>query len=102
MLRAAPAAGVALLAGACDLRHAAVLDPKGPIALAQRDLLFDAFFVMMLVVVPVIVLTLLFAWRYRASNRSATYAPDWDHSTQLELVMAVAVAQRCPGEVGEV
>ena len=100
MLRAAPAAGVALLAGACDLRHAAVLDPKGPIALAQRDLLFDAFFVMMLVVVPVIVLTLLFAWRYRASNTKATYAPKWAESVRIDtfvwvipalIVIAVAV-----------
>ncbi|TAJ36138.1 MAG: ubiquinol oxidase subunit II [Reyranella sp.] len=90
----------ALLAGACDLRRSAVLDPKGPIALAERDLLFDAFFVMMLVVVPVIVLTLAFAWRYRASNTKAAYAPKWAESLRLDafvwlvpavIVIAVAV-----------
>ena len=54
-------AGVTLFVGACDLRQAAVIDPKGPIALAERNLLFDAFCVMMGVIVPVIVLTLLFA-----------------------------------------
>ena len=100
LLRAAPAAGAALFAGACDLRHSAVLDPKGPIALAQRDLLFDAFFVMMLVVVPVIILTLVFAWRYRASNTRATYAPKWAESVRIDtfvwvipalIVIAVAV-----------
>jgi cytochrome o ubiquinol oxidase subunit 2 len=37
--------------------------------------------------VPVIALTLLFAWRYRQSNAEATYSPDWDHSTALELVI---------------
>ena len=32
-------------------------------------------------------LTVVFAWRYRASNTKATYTPDWNHSTQLELVI---------------
>lgn len=90
----------ALLAGACDLRHAAVLDPKGPIALAERNLLFDAFLVMMVVIVPIIVLTLFFAWRYRASNTKAAYAPKWAESARIDaitwlvpalIVVAVAV-----------
>lgn len=92
--------GVALLAGACDLRRSAVLDPKGPIALAERDLLFDAFYVMLVVIVPIIVLTLAFAWRYRASNTKATYMPKWAESGRLDafvwlvpalIVVAVAV-----------
>jgi cytochrome o ubiquinol oxidase subunit 2 len=77
----------ALLAGACDLRHSAVLDPKGPIALAERDLLRDAFVVMMLVVVPVIVMALWFAWRYRASNTKAVYAPTWANSAKVDAVV---------------
>jgi cytochrome o ubiquinol oxidase subunit 2 len=32
-------------------------------------------------------LTVLFAWRYRQSNTSARYEPEWDHSTKLELVI---------------
>ncbi len=32
-------------------------------------------------------LTVFFAWRYRQSNTAAPYEPDWDHSTQLELVI---------------
>ena len=42
---------------------------------------------MLLIVVPVIILTLVFAWRYRASNAEARYEPDWDHSTSLELLI---------------
>ncbi len=42
---------------------------------------------MLLVIVPVIALTVFFAWHYRESNGSARYEPDWDHSTQLELVI---------------
>lgn len=81
------AVGMALLAGACDLRRAAVLDPKGPIALAERDLLFDAFYVMMIVIVPIIILTLWFAWRYRASNTNAQYAPTWANSAKIDAVV---------------
>ena len=94
------AAGAALLAGACDLRHAAVLDPKGPIALAERNLLLDAFYVMMVVIVPIIVLTIWFAWKYRASNTEAEYAPTWSNSVKIDafvwlvptaIVIAVAL-----------
>jgi len=42
---------------------------------------------MLLIIVPVIVLTIVFAWRYRKGNAEARYEPDWDHSTQLELVI---------------
>jgi cytochrome o ubiquinol oxidase subunit 2 len=42
---------------------------------------------MLIVVVPVIVLTLLFAWRYRASNTKATYAPTWSYSAKIDAVV---------------
>jgi len=79
------ATGAALSAGACD--RAVVLNPKGPIADAQRGLLIDAFSVMLVVVVPVIVMALLFAWRYRASNRNARYAPTWAYSAKVDAVV---------------
>jgi cytochrome o ubiquinol oxidase subunit 2 len=74
------------LAG-CDLL---VLNPPGDIAAQQGRLVIDSTLLMLLIIVPVIVLTFLFAWRYRASNREATYKPDWDHSTQLELIIWAA------------
>jgi cytochrome o ubiquinol oxidase subunit 2 len=64
-----------------------VLSPPGDVAAQQGRLILVATGLMLLVIVPVIALTFLFAWRYRASNRKATYTPDWDHSTQLELVI---------------
>ena len=45
---------------------------------------------MMLIIVPVIALTLVFAWRYRESNTTAIYTPEWDHSIQLELLIWAA------------
>jgi cytochrome o ubiquinol oxidase subunit II len=72
------------LLGGCNL---VVLDPSGDIAARQSDLLIESTGLMLLIIVPVIALTLLFAWRYRSTSKTATYAPDWDHSTQLELVI---------------
>lgn len=64
-----------------------VLNPSGDIARQQGDLIVVATLLMLIIIVPVIALTLFFAWRYRASNTKAIYKPDWDHSTQLELVI---------------
>lgn len=72
-----------LLAG-CDW---VVMKPSGDIASQQADLITFATVLMLLIIVPVIALTLLFAWRYRAANTQADYQPDWDHSTKLELVI---------------
>ena len=67
-----------------------LLDPPGDVAAQQGQLIMQASYLMLLIIVPVVALSLLFAWRYRASNRDATYKPDWDHSTQLELVIWAA------------
>lgn len=75
----------ALLLTGCN--RLVVLDPSGDIARQQGHLIVIATVLMLLVIVPVIALTLYFAWRYRAANRAAKYTPDWDHSTQLELVI---------------
>ncbi len=75
-----------LLAG-CNM---VVMQPSGDVAMQQRNLVLASTGLMLLIIVPVIVLTLLFAWHYRASNKSATYDPDWHHSTQLEVVIWAA------------
>jgi len=64
-----------------------VMKPSGDIAQQQSHLIVTAVVLMLLIVVPVIVLTLLFAWRYRSANKAATYTPEWAHSTRLELVI---------------
>jgi cytochrome o ubiquinol oxidase subunit II len=76
----------ALLSG-CNF---VVLDPAGDVAAQQRDLVVISTVLMLLIIVPVMALTVLFAWRYRHSNAAARYEPDWDHSTQLELVIWAA------------
>ncbi|RZL02779.1 MAG: ubiquinol oxidase subunit II [Rubrivivax sp.] len=69
---------------------AVVMNPSGDVAVQQRDLIVVSTVLMLLIIVPVIILTLLFAWRYRQSNTQAEYKPDWDHSTHLELVIWAA------------
>lgn len=63
-----------------------LLDPKGVIAADEKHLLITGVLLMLIVVVPVIFLTLAFAWKYRASNVNAKYEPDWAHNTLLEIV----------------
>jgi cytochrome o ubiquinol oxidase subunit 2 len=81
-----PLGAAALLAG-CDM---VVLRPAGDIAARQGTLVVLSTLLMLLIIVPVIVLTLVFAWRYRQANTAARYQPDWDHSIQLELVIWAA------------
>jgi len=84
--RLAPLSALALLGG-CQM---VVLDPAGDVARQQGNLVMASTGLMLLIIVPVMALTLLFAWRYRASNKEATYTPDWNHSTSLELVIWAA------------
>jgi cytochrome o ubiquinol oxidase subunit II len=64
-----------------------VLDPHGPVGEAERVILYDATAIMLVVVVPVIILTLAWAWWFRAGNRRATYRPEWEYSGTIELIV---------------
>ena len=64
-----------------------VLDPHGPVGQAERLILGDATAIMLAVVIPVIILTLAFAWWFRSGNRRATYRPDWEYSGRIELIV---------------
>lgn len=63
----------------------AVLNPKGTIASQQRDLIFFALALSAIIVIPVYVLTFFIAWKYRASNKKATYQPKLDGNRKLEF-----------------
>lgn len=79
--------GAALMTCLSGCSELDVLDPKGSIGVAEKSLIGTATYTMLIVVVPVILMTLWFAWRYRANNRRATYAPKWAHSTAIEVVI---------------
>ncbi len=64
-----------------------VMSPSGDIARQQADLIVISVVLMLLIIVPVLFLTLFFAWRYRSSNTKAPYDPEWHHSTRLEVII---------------
>jgi cytochrome o ubiquinol oxidase subunit 2 len=64
-----------------------ILDPKGPIAAAERLILFNALGIMLAIVIPTIVAILVVAFWFRASNWRASYQPDFTYSGRLELLV---------------
>ena len=75
--------GAALLGGCNE----GVLDPKGPIAVANRQILLNSLGIMLAIVIPVIVATLGVAFWFRASNHRARYRPDFEYSGRLEVLV---------------
>jgi cytochrome o ubiquinol oxidase subunit 2 len=74
----------AALLGGCSQ---GVLDPQGPIASAEKTILFNSLGIMLAIVIPTIVATLGVAYWYRASNTNAIYLPDWEYSGRLEMIV---------------
>ena len=64
-----------------------VLDPKGPIAFAERQILFNSLGIMLAIVIPTILTTLAVAFWFRSSNTRATYRPDFSYSGRLDLLV---------------
>jgi cytochrome o ubiquinol oxidase subunit II len=83
------AARALVLVGAAALGGCSqgVLDPQGPIASAERLLLINSTAIMLVVVIPVIVATLAFAWWYRSSNTRADRGTDESYEGRVEFVV---------------
>lgn len=64
-----------------------LLDPKGEIGVEIRELILTSLILMLIIVIPVILMVAVFARRYRLGNKKSQkeYAPDWHHSTKIEL-----------------
>ena len=75
--------GAAILGGCTE----GVLDPKGPIAIAERQILFNSLGIMLAIVIPVILAILGVAFWFRASNEQARYRPDFEYSGRLEMLV---------------
>jgi cytochrome o ubiquinol oxidase subunit II len=80
---------IAVLIGAATFGGCAegVLDPKGPIALAERQILFNATGIMLAIVIPTMLATLGIAFWFRASNRRARYQPNFEYSGRIEMLV---------------
>ncbi|WP_044828914.1 ubiquinol oxidase subunit II [Thalassospira sp. HJ] len=87
LVRGAALASILPLVAGCNL---VVIDPAGDIASQQSDLIIVSTILMLLIIVPVMALTVFFAWKYRQGNKNAEYDPEWHHSTKLEVVIWAA------------
>lgn len=76
-----------------------LFNPKGPIALEQRNLMIFAAAFLLVIAIPTLLLLYFIAWRYRESNHMATYSPNartgksfvatiWGVPTMFMLVLA--------------
>lgn len=68
----------------CDL---GVMSPAGPVGRDQLLILVDSLAIMMVIIVPVLLAVVAFAWYFRASNDKAFYLPEWEFNGTLELVV---------------
>src|SRR5712692_6648270 len=82
-LLAAVLIGAATLGGCTE----GVLDPQGPIAVADREILLNSLAIMLAIVIPVILAILGVAFWFRASNERARYRPNFAYSGRLEVLV---------------
>ncbi|MBV8908052.1 MAG: ubiquinol oxidase subunit II [Sphingomonas sp.] len=77
-------ASVLLLLTGCNR---GILDPVGPIAAQEKQLLINSTAIMLAIVIPTMIATIAFAWWFRRGNKKAVYRPDWEYSGAIELVV---------------
>jgi cytochrome o ubiquinol oxidase subunit 2 len=64
-----------------------ILDPVGPIAAQEKQLLINSTAIMLAIIIPTMIATIAFAWWFRRGNAKATYRPDWEYSGAVEMVV---------------
>ena len=77
------AAAMAAMLGGCSSE---LMNPQGPVGADEKTILLNALGVMLVIVVPTILATLVFAWWFRASNKRARYRPTFVYSGRIEIV----------------
>lgn len=65
----------------------AILNTSGEIARRQHEILSFAFWLSMVVIIPVFALTIFISIRYRNNKKTKSkYSPNWAHNTKLETI----------------
>lgn len=64
-----------------------ILDPIGPVAAAEKQILINSTAIMLAIVIPTMIATIAIAFWFRRGNRKAAYRPDWEYSGAIELVV---------------
>lgn len=63
------------------------INPSSLIVSDQISLIFIAFFLMLLVVIPAIFMSLYFSWKYKEKNKNKNYNPNFLYSKKIELIV---------------
>ncbi|AKC60409.1 ubiquinol oxidase subunit II [Blochmannia endosymbiont of Camponotus (Colobopsis) obliquus] len=64
-----------------------LMHPKGQIGVEELKLVFTALGMMLIIVIPVIIMTVIFAIKYRISNNQTKYNPNWSDSKKIETTI---------------
>ncbi|MFV0643529.1 MAG: COX aromatic rich motif-containing protein [Sphingomonadaceae bacterium] len=72
--------------GACSTNDIPLLNPVGDVGADEARLFYISVTIMAAIIIPVILLTFYFAWRYRASGKDKGYDPAFDHSPVIDGV----------------
>jgi len=85
-LAARPAilAALVIFLSACNR---GVLDPVGPVAAQEKQLLINSTAIMLAIIIPTMIATVAIAFWFRRGNKKATYLPDWEYSGAVEMVV---------------
>jgi cytochrome o ubiquinol oxidase subunit 2 len=75
--RLLPVLSATVFLGGCNM---VALGAKGQVGTSEKSLIVRATWLMLLVVVPIIVMTLAFAWKHRAINPRIRCEPEWPPS----------------------
>src|ERR1044072_4290832 len=78
------AAATAVLTSGCNR---GVLDPVGPVASAEKQILINSTAIMLAIIIPTMIATVAVAFWFRRGNTKAEYRPDWEYSGAIELVV---------------
>jgi cytochrome aa3-600 menaquinol oxidase subunit 2 len=86
VLKLLTCAAAALMLTGCDSRFV-MLDPQGPVAKEEFNLIILSVILCTIVVIPVIGILWFMIHRYRAKpGNNAAYEPDWDENRTLEII----------------
>ena len=84
MARIVLIAPVLTLLSACNR---GILDPVGPVASAEKQILINSTAIMLAIIIPTMIATVAVAFWFRRGNAKAEYRPDWEYSGAIEMVV---------------
>ncbi|QCI20598.1 ubiquinol oxidase subunit II [Buchnera aphidicola (Brachycaudus cardui)] len=61
--------------------------PHGFIATEECSLILISFIMMLFIIIPVIIMTIYFSFKYRSTNINQVYKPNWCDSKTIEIIV---------------